>query len=77
MDTTINASMSPVQQARKLLRHLLEHGGAVYIEDNFGVEYEGWPLSLTRREVTVQDLFTNELKTVKLEQIAEMVEVDR
>jgi Winged helix-turn helix len=75
-DVTIDAEMPPVIAARKILRYMRDHGGAVYIEDIAGREYEGAVLGLTRKTVTLRDRRTKKTTTARLPDIRDMIEVE-
>jgi hypothetical protein len=75
-DVTIDAAMPPVIAARKILRYMRDQGGAVYIEDTAGKEYEGAVLGLTRKTVTVRDRRTKNTTTIRLPDIKDMIEVE-
>jgi hypothetical protein len=75
-DFIVDVSAPPVAAARAFLENACEHEGAIYLEDDKGKEYEGWPRCVSDDRVTFQLLDTKEVIEFHLDEIQSVVEVD-
>jgi hypothetical protein len=72
----IEAGTPLVVTAYRMLRHLCDEGGAVYIEDTRDKEIQGWVIGVAHHEVSVEDIRTRETIYIRLTDIKEMKEIE-
>ncbi len=72
----IDAGTPPLIAAQRILRHVMDNGGTVHIEDTKGNEVEGWVTGLTEDEVSIQVPGTSQATYIPLAEIASLTETD-
>jgi hypothetical protein len=73
-DMVLDAATPPIVAAQQVLRHMMDNGGAVYIEDTKGNEVEGWVTGLTEDEVSIQEFRNNQSTYIRLTDIETLTE---